>query len=76
LNLGHVLTQIDLYERATMLFVVLALIALPFIGRWLTERDVDEEAHGRTIAMFLTGLTAVGVVVVLVAAALGPHPSV
>jgi len=57
-----------------MLFMVAALIALPIIGRWLTEHD-DEEADGRTIGFFLTGLTAVGVFVVIVAVALGPHPA-
>lgn len=57
-----------------MLFVVVALVALPFIGRWLTEHD-DEETEGRTAGMFLAGLTAVGVAVVLVAAVLGPHVS-
>ena len=57
-----------------MAFVIVALIALPVIGRWLSEHDDEQEADGRTIAMFLTGLTAVGVAAVIVAAALGPHP--
>jgi hypothetical protein len=72
LNLARILAQIDPYERATVVFVILALIALPFVGKWMSEHD--EERDGRTIAMFLAGFTAVGTVIVIVAAVLGPHP--
>lgn len=74
LNLLRIFAQIDLYELATMLFIVVALIVLPLIGRWLSEHD-DEELDGRTIGFFLTGLTAVGVLTVIVAVAVGPHPA-
>jgi len=73
LNLWHIFAQIDLYERATMLFIIVALIVLPLIGRWLSEHD-DEEVDGRAIGLFLTGLTAVGVLTVIAAVAMGPHP--
>jgi len=56
-----------------MLFVVLALIVLPFIGKWIAVHG--EEHDERTIAMFLAGMTAVGTAIVIVCALLGPHPS-
>ena len=73
MNLPRIFAQTDLFERATILFVVFALIALPAIGKWLTEHDDD--GSDRRIAMFLAGLTAIGTIVVLVAAVLGPHPA-
>ncbi|MGA3039037.1 MAG: hypothetical protein ABSE64_16355 [Vulcanimicrobiaceae bacterium] len=72
MNLARILAQVDPYERATVVFVILALIALPAIGKWVSEHD--DERDGQTIAMVLAGLTAVGTVIVIVAAVLGPHP--
>ncbi|HTX02048.1 MAG TPA: hypothetical protein VMD07_00095 [Candidatus Acidoferrales bacterium] len=73
MNVLSIFAQTDVYERATMLFVVLALIVLPFIGKWIAVHG--EEHDERTIAMFLAGMTAVGTAIVIVCALLGPHPS-
>lgn len=73
MNIGHVLAQIDLFERAAIVVVVVALIVLPKIGSRLAEHE--EESDGNRIALYLTGLTAVGVVIVFWAAIFGPHPA-
>jgi RsiW-degrading membrane proteinase PrsW (M82 family) len=74
LNLAHIFDQVDVYERFTVIFVIAALIVVPVVGKWLSMQG-DEEQGGVVIATFLVGLTALGTAIVLIAAAMGPHPA-
>jgi hypothetical protein len=73
LNFARIIAQIDTFERSTIVFIIVALIVLPAVGRWMTEHD--DESDGRRAAIFLAGLTALGTVVIIAAAVFGPHPA-
>jgi len=65
--------QVDMYERAAAIFTVIAIVVVSLGYKYIVARD--EERDGNAIALFLTGVTLAGVIVVIVAAALGPHPA-
>ena len=73
MNFTRIIGHVDTFERATVLFIIVALVVLPAISRWLS--DHDDESDGQRAAVFLAGLTAVGTLLVIVAAILGPHPA-